>query len=80
MEIHTTYLFVLARHVEAKLFALLGLHHLVLGEHDEHQVVELEHVLFVRGVLGGQCVVNVGQEDVVLEVVVGIQRVLVTQR
>lgn len=71
-------MFVLARHVESKLLALFGLNHLVFGEHDEHQVVELEHVLFVRSVLGGQCVVDVRQEDVVLEVVVGIQRVLLT--
>lgn len=64
--IQTTYLFVLARHVESKLLAFFGLHHLVLSEHDEHEVVELEHVLFVRVILDGQSVVDVGQENVVL--------------
>jgi hypothetical protein len=36
-------------------------------------------VRFVRRILGRQRVVYIGQEDVIFEVVVGIQRVLVSE-
>lgn len=74
-----TYSFVLARGVEAKLLALFGLNHLIQREHYEYESIQRHEVRFVRRILGRQRVVYIGQEDVIFEVVVGIQRVLVSE-
>mmetsp|Transcript_5588 Transcript_5588/g.17853 ORF Transcript_5588/g.17853 Transcript_5588/m.17853 type:complete len:314 (-) Transcript_5588:36-977(-) len=57
-----------APRIEAKLLALLGVHHGVVERHDEGQAVEGSHVGLVGGVLGVPGVLETGEEGGALEV------------